>query len=146
MGTPDPTSIPFPLEIVVEGTPVSAQGSPSARDAWKRLVSEEAKRRLQELTDWYWLEERPLSVTIFYFAEAPMEGDIDNIVKPILDAMKAIVYHDDNVVERVLVQRFEPGIAWSFATIPGQLVLALEKMPPVVYIRIEGDLAWRHVP
>jgi len=146
MATPDDTSLPFPLEIIVEGTPVSAQGSSFARDAWKRIVAEETRRRLQELTDWYWLEERPLSATIFYFAEAPMEGDIDNIVKPILDALKAIVYHDDNVVERVLVQRFEPDIPWSFATVPNLLRTALEQMPPAVYIRIENDLAWRHIP
>ena len=146
MVNPDATSIPFPLEIVVEGTPVSAQGSTSARDAWKRIVSEETIRRLQKLTDWYWLEERPLSAIIFYFAAAPMEGDIDNIMKPILDALKAIVYHDDNVVERVLVQRFEPHIPWSFGTLQGQLMLAPEKTPPVVDIRVESDLTWRHVP
>lgn len=139
-------SIPFPLEILVEGAPVSAQGSSFARDAWKRLIAEEARRRLQELTEWYWLDERPLSATIFYFADAPMQGDVDNIVKPILDAMKSVVYHDDNVMERVLVQRFEPGVSWSFGQLPERLAAALDKTPPVAYVRIESDLAWRHVP
>jgi crossover junction endodeoxyribonuclease RusA len=75
-----------------------------------------------------------------------MAGDIDNIVKPILDVLKAIIYHDDNMVERVLVQRFEPGVAWSFGSLPEKLVVALDRPPPVVYIRIDGDLAWRQVP
>jgi Holliday junction resolvase RusA-like endonuclease len=114
---PEPLSVPFPLEIVIDATPVSAQSSSSSKDAWKSLVAEGTRRRLNELTDWYWLERQPLSVTIYYFPDAPMEGDIDNIVKPILDAMKAIVYHDDDVVERVLVQRFEPGLAWSFGAL-----------------------------
>lgn len=139
-------SIPFPLEVVIEATPISAQGSSSSRDAWKQLVAEGTRRRLSELTDWYWLEPQPLSVTIFYFPDAPMEGDIDNIVKPILDAMKTIVYHDDDVVERVLVQRFEPGLAWSFGTLAEKLAVAVDRMPPVVYIRVDSDLAWRQVP
>jgi hypothetical protein len=75
-----------------------------------------------------------------------MEGDIDNIVKPILDAMKSIVYPDDDVMERVLVQRFEPGLAWSFGTMAENLAVAVDRVPPIVYIRVEGDLAWRQVP
>jgi len=143
---PDSVSIPFPLEIVIEATPVSAQSSSSSRDAWKLLVAEGTRQRLRQLTEWYWLEKQPLSVTIFYFPDAPMEGDIDNIVKPILDAMKTIVYHDDDVVERVLVQRFEPGLAWSFGALAENLAVAMDRAPPVVYIRIDGDLAWRQVP
>ncbi len=139
-------SIPFPLEVVIEATPVSAQSSSSSRDAWKLLVAAGTRQRLRELTDWYWLVKQPLSVTIFYFPDAPMEGDIDNIVKPILDAMKTIVYHDDDVVERVLVQRFEPGLAWSFGALAENLAVAVDRTPPVVYIRIDGDLAWRQVP
>jgi Holliday junction resolvase RusA-like endonuclease len=139
-------SIPFPLEIVIEATPVSAQGSSSSKDAWKSLVAERARHRLRELTEWYWLERQPLSVTIFYFPDAAMEGDIDNIVKPILDAMKSIVYPDDDVMERVLVQRFEPGLAWSFGTMAENLAVAVDRVPPIVYIRVEGDLAWRQVP
>ena len=128
---------------MIEATPVSAQSSSSSRDAWKLLVAEGTRQRLREVTEWYWLEKQPLGVTIFYFPDAPMEGDIDNIVKPILDAMKAIVYHDDDVVERVLVQRFEPGLAWSFGTLAKSLAVAVDLAPPVVYIRVDGDLAWR---
>jgi Holliday junction resolvase RusA-like endonuclease len=130
-------SIPFPLEVVIEATPVSAQSSSASRDAWKQLVAAGTRQRLREVTDWYWLERQPLSVTIFYFPDAPMEGDIDNIVKPILDAMKTIVYHDDDVVERVLVQRFEPGLAWSFGGLPRSLPSPwIERVPLSTYASI----------
>ena len=72
-----------------------------------------------------------------------MDGDIDNIVKPILDALKSIVYLDDKVIERVLVQKFEPEIPKSFTDPSDQLALVLETQPPVVYIRIDDDLGWR---
>ncbi|HVC59718.1 MAG TPA: RusA family crossover junction endodeoxyribonuclease [Acetobacteraceae bacterium] len=129
---PDSVSIPLSLEIVIAATPVSSQGSSSAKEPWKLVVSEGTGQRLRELTDWYWLDEQPVSVTIFYFPGAAMVGDIDNIVKPILDAMKTIVYHDDDVVERVLAQRFEPGLSWSFGSLAEKLAAALDRTPPVV--------------
>ncbi len=38
-----------------------------------------------------------------------MQGDVDNIVKPILDALSKHIYNDDGQVERIWVQKFEPG-------------------------------------
>lgn len=32
----------------------------------------------------------PVAATIFYFPSAAMQGDIDNIVKPILDALVGV--------------------------------------------------------
>ena len=39
-----------------------------------------------------------------------MRGDLDNIVKPILDALKQHVFVDDRQVDRILVQRLEPDV------------------------------------
>jgi crossover junction endodeoxyribonuclease RusA len=72
-----------------------------------------------------------------------MEGDIDNIVKPILDGMINVAYLDDDVVERVLVQKFEPGIERSFLDVTESLAAALDVDAPVVYIRVDDDLSWR---
>lgn len=35
-------------------------------------------------------------------------GDIDNILKGILDALQGVAYHDDKQVNRLLVERREP--------------------------------------
>ena len=43
-----------------------------------------------------------------------MAGDIDNIVKPIMDALVSLAYMDDKDVERVIVQKFEPDLDWGF--------------------------------
>lgn len=72
-----------------------------------------------------------------------MEGDIDNIVKPILDALIGVAYPNDRVIERVLVQKFEPDVDWSFDKPSEILVQALETSAPVVYIRLDDDLEWR---
>jgi hypothetical protein len=59
-----------------------------------------------------------MAITIFYFPAEPMEGDIDNIVKPILDSLIGHFYHDDHQVERVLCSQgaFGRGSrSWTFA-------------------------------
>jgi crossover junction endodeoxyribonuclease RusA len=88
-------------------------------------------------------------VTIFYFPNAGisagMQGDIDNIIKSIRDRMKHVVYPDDGVVERVLAQRFEPGLLWEIQTQSPQILNALGTTPPLVYIRVDDDLSWRLV-
>ena len=47
-----------------------------------------------------------MSSTLFYFPAVEMAGDIDNIVKPVLDALGKHIYVDDRQVHRVLVQNF----------------------------------------
>ncbi len=138
----DAGEIPFPLEIVIEGTPRSHQGNPAE---WKARVLAEAQARVREVEDFGFLDNRPIAVTIFYFPVAAMQGDVDNIVKPILDGMKTAEYPDDSLVERVLVQKFEPGIQWEFSNQTEQLLNALALEPPVVYIRVDDDLSWRLV-
>jgi crossover junction endodeoxyribonuclease RusA len=136
----------YPLEVVLQGIPVSLQTkNANHREAWKKQVAESARKRQRETYELGFLDDRALAVTIYYFASDPMPGDIDNIVKPIMDAMIGIAYLDDNVVERVLVQKFEPEGEWKFSTPSDRLAIGLEMEPPVVYIRIDDDLSWRRI-
>src|SRR6266850_7704487 len=95
--------IEFPFEFVVEGTPVSLQTKrPESLREWKARIVEASKPVLPE---GHFATEDPLAVTLYYFPPATMQGDIDNIVKPILDAMCKHIYMSDHQVERVLVQK-----------------------------------------
>ena len=89
------------------------------------------------------LDQRPLALTIHYFTTAPMEGDIDNIVKPIMDALRFVAYLDDKDVERITVQRFDASFSWTFVGPSRQLATALGAARPMVYICIDDDLSWR---
>jgi hypothetical protein len=75
-----------------------------------------------------------LAVTIYIFPGARMAGDVDNRVKPILDAMCGCVYVDDDQVERIVVQKFEPGRAFPFAAPSSVLATALAAEEPVVLL------------
>jgi Holliday junction resolvase RusA-like endonuclease len=145
--TPDPDiSLPFPVEFLIQDTPRSLQGKNSkGKERWKIRVGELAKAHVATLRDWTYLDARPLAATIFYFPPAPMEGDVDNIVKLLLDGMRFVMYRDDEVIERVIVQKFEPGVESVFHALTETLEKATEMQPPVIYIRIDDDLSWREV-
>lgn len=123
----------FPIEFVVFGTPVSLQASGRTREGWKQRVKEASYDGLPEMHVWY---EGPVAVTIFHFPPTDMIGDIDNIIKPILDALSAHLMKDDNQVVRVTVQKFEPGQPASFSNPSAVLAKALTGTRPVTYIQV----------
>ncbi len=75
-----------------------------------------------------------------------MQGDVDNIVKLILDGMLSVMFPNDQLVDCVVVQKFEPGVEVIFQSLTPTLEQAIDTDPPVIYIRIDDDLSWRQVP
>jgi crossover junction endodeoxyribonuclease RusA len=135
---------PYPLEVVIEGTPVSLQTkNVRNRENWKRIVRNAALKHRDELSEFCLLDQRGLGVKIYYFPPEAMVGDIDNIVKPILDGMVGVAYPNDQVIEQVVVQKFEPDTPWEFISPSDRLSIALDTPPPVLYIRVDDDLRWR---
>lgn len=135
----------YPFEVIVAGTPISLQASGGSRQRWKDTVKKAAQGQAQQTDVLGFLYPCPVELTIYYFAPAIMTGDIDNIVKPIMDALIGVAYFDDQYVERVVVQKFEPGTIREVSAMSGQLALALDTTPPVIYIRVIDDLSWRTV-
>jgi len=62
-----------------------------------------------------------------------MDGDIDNMVKLIIDGMVATIYPDDRILERIIVQKFEPGSESVFHSLTPTFEQAVETDPLVVY-------------
>jgi hypothetical protein len=127
----------LPFEFNEMGTPVSSQSELSApRQEWKARVANAA---LAALPEGAWsFDETRLSVTLFYFPQAPMIGDVDNIIKLTLDAMIPSVYLDDSLIDRVVVQRFGPDANAAFANPSNKLVEALGSEGPILYIRVDA--------
>nr|WP_294507173.1 RusA family crossover junction endodeoxyribonuclease [uncultured Rhodopila sp.] len=139
--------MPFPVEFLIQDTPLSHQSkNANAKERWKRKVGEAAKARVDALRDFFFLDGRALAATIFYFPSAPMDGDVDNIVKLIVDGMIAVIYPDDRLLERITVQKFEPETDTVLRSLTPTLEQATEMERPVVYIRIDDDLRWRVLP
>jgi crossover junction endodeoxyribonuclease RusA len=127
----------FPLEFLVSGTAVSLQAKRrESVDRWKSRIKDASREVLPE---GHFATEGPVSMTLFYFPASEMTGDIDNIVKPILDALCQHIYMDDDQVERVLVQKFEPGKIFQFNSPSSTLEGALVAEKPLLYVRLSDN-------
>ena len=93
------------FEFIVDGPPVSQQarkrGKGNRLQDWKKAVRQEAEK--------YWSSEQKtatglvmLQITYFYDS---VQIDVDNIVKPIQDAIKGLAYVDDNQVSDLVVRK-----------------------------------------
>lgn len=91
------------LEFVVLGTPVSAQGSSDAKRFWQQRISAAA----QAVAAGYAPSSfDSLVLRVAYFYVYAPAGDLDNIVKPIQDALKDLAYVDDiQVVDLIASMR-----------------------------------------
>lgn len=82
--------IKFPLEFVVQGTPVSHQAkNAKAKQEWKARVSQSAKDAAGEP---FFATSNRMAVSLYYFPPDEMLGDIDNIVKLTLDGLSRCIY------------------------------------------------------
>lgn len=127
----------FPFEFIVPGTPVSFQRDNSrAKQEWKQLVRSSSAERLPEM---HFATKEPLAITLYYYPEDRMVGDVDNIVKLTLDAMCQHIYIDDNQIERVVVQKFERDRVFSFSDPSETLAACMLGVKPALYIRISTN-------
>ena len=128
--------IEFPIEFLVQGTPVSLQAKRAkSRNEWKARVKSASSDVLP--TPHFASSER-IAVTLYYFPHEPMQGDVDNIVKPILDALSRHIFLDDRQVERIVVQKFELGNSFVFGNPTAGLTKAFKVERPVLYVRVSA--------
>jgi hypothetical protein len=129
--------ITFPIEFLVDGTAVSLQAKRrQSIEIWKSKIVDASREVIPE---GHFATESRIAATLFYFPATEMAGDIDNIVKPILDALGRHIYRDDKQVYRLVVQKFEPGDIFPFEAPSPTLVGALIRDKPVLYVRLSDD-------
>jgi crossover junction endodeoxyribonuclease RusA len=129
--------IAFPIEFLVRGTPVSLSSqNANAREQWKNRIKDASSRALPSP---HFASVERLAVTIYYFPAELMQGDVDNIVKLILDGMCRHVFVDDQQVERIVIQKFEPGSIFSFSKPTPLMIEAINGQKPILYIRVSND-------
>ncbi len=108
---PDPgLFVPFPVEFLILDTPRSHQSSNTkAKEHWKQKVGELAKAHLGRLRAFFFLDDRALAATIFYFPPDRMQGDVANIVKLIVDGMVTVMYPNDRYSSVSSCRSLNPG-------------------------------------
>lgn len=129
--------IEFPIEFIVKGTPVSLRAKlRRSRKEWKERVKNASTSVIPSP---HFASEDRLAITLYYLPAEPMQGDVDNIVKPVLDALTKHIYIDDRQVERVVVQKFDPDNVFPFAEPSATFAEALNGDRPLLYVRVSND-------
>jgi Holliday junction resolvase RusA-like endonuclease len=91
--------VPTTFAMVLAVKPISANAKPQQSRWYTQLLQEAARARRPEVMF------GPLYARIIWFQGQPTTGDVDNIAKRILDALKGIVFDDDGEIVRCLTEK-----------------------------------------
>lgn len=96
------------FRIWIPGIPKSSQ-SKGAKTKYIQLIQEATKEQVP-----YPVGSGRIDIEIFFVALHTMRADVDNIIKPILDALGNIVYFDDKQVRSIRAVAIPPDDIMSF--------------------------------
>ncbi len=89
--------------VAVIGSPISLQASHESNQQYQATVSEAASKIVVSPIR----ADEKVKIEIDWFSGGfQNKPDIDNIIKPILDALKGIVFGDDNQVESIVARKY----------------------------------------
>jgi len=120
--------------FVVIGKPVSLQSSSGSKQRYQQMVTQAA---VESVASPIKAKER-VKIEIDWFSEGfKNKPDIDNIVKPILDALKGTVYTDDKQVESQTIRKHNTLGVLSFWSEPLSIIEPLlDGNKDYIFIRI----------
>ena len=126
------------IEFVVPGAPRSANANPRSRRRWRERVAAAARgSSLPGIP----LADQNLAVVVIYFYFGDTTLDVDNIAKSLLDALKGIIFIDDQQVAQLVIRksRLTSGLSLSGASL--LLIDAVDAMSrsgtDFVYVRVD---------
>lgn len=82
--------------------------------------------------------------TSFYYAEG-VSGDLDNLLKPIQDALQGIAYNDDKQVRELKGARRDIDASYKVRFMPAVLGAAFTDGRPFIHIRLWRSLETREL-
>ena len=128
----------LPLEYVVIGTPKSLRASGKSKQDWKRRIRAAATAALPAIAP---VSAASVRVTVVYFY-VQTDLDTDNILKPILDAMKDLVYEDDKQVIDIIAAKRDLAVSYALSgvspVVVAQLVSAATDPKDFIFVRVEA--------
>lgn len=133
----------LPFEFVIPQRPVSQQARRQARvREWKEFVAEHARSAINEPRT---LATDPVALRLFYFYdEAAL--DIDNILKPIQDALIGVLFEDDSVITDVEIRRRWRRTTFTLNAVSPILAAGLALGKEFVYVALSNAPAQDVLP
>jgi crossover junction endodeoxyribonuclease RusA len=129
------------FEFTVEGPPVSLKAKKNNTKRYQRWI-----RTVRAAAHAQWTADRKptnsravvVAITNYYTLSPP---DVDNIIKPIMDALNTVVYFDDQQVHRVVSEKFDLSNVARLPNPSPLLAAALENYTELLHIKVmwEGE-------
>ena len=130
------------FEFAVKGPPVgvnakehSAVSRKKYRD-WMARVAAAASDRLEP--DWHPTKCDEIVVAIFNYYSGGFH-DVDNVIKPIFDALSGVLYEDDRQIYKVTSERFDRSQSNSILDPSAVLVIALDAYLEFVHVIVSWE-------
>ena len=124
----------LPFEFYIQGTPVSLQARARSKTNWKNRLKRVIRTKLPEQV---WLLQEPVRVELLLFLDTEMQGDLDNILKPILDSLEGEIIVNDRLVEEILIKKYEPERIIHLIDPSETLIEAQQSDRPTLYVKVE---------
>jgi Holliday junction resolvase RusA-like endonuclease len=123
-----------PFEFVIPQRPVSQQARRQARvREWKEFVAHHARLAMREPRA---LAIDPIAISVLYvYDEAAL--DVDNVLKPIQDALIGVLLDDDSIVTDVEICRRWRGTTFTIGMVTPVLASGLELGGEFVYVLLK---------
>ena len=130
------------FEFIVEGPPLSVntkKSQPTKHRKWQERLALAAKYRLESVA----ASQKPvptfrpvaMSITTYYTMKAL---DVDNVIKPILDSLKGVIYSDDKQVFHLTSHRID--LSSHVFESPGALLAdAFDKYSEFVHVELRWN-------
>lgn len=120
------------FRIWVPGYPKSSQADRRNLERYKEGIRIAARKVATKPT-----KSRRLDVEIFFQAESLLRPDVDNIIKPILDALTGVLYEDDSQarsVKIIALPSLEEGAYGMSGQVKIDVLNRLMKHPPKEFL------------
>jgi crossover junction endodeoxyribonuclease RusA len=122
-----------PCEFVLPQRPISQQARRQARlREWKQLVAEHARLATEEPRA---LATEPVALRLLYVYD-DIAVDVDNILKPILDALIGVLLEDDTVITDVEIRRRRRATSFMLNAVSPVLAAGLALGHEFVYVAV----------
>ena len=119
------------FEFLIPRRPLSLQAKNNRLQTWKTFVRAEAMKHWGEPT----IQTGDLRLTLVYLCgQAP--PDVDNIIKPIQDALRGLVYSDDALISDVDCHRRSLVGSFDFSRPPQLFMSAVDSQKECVYVKV----------
>jgi len=125
----------FPVEFVVVGTPVSwRSGNKRRKKKWKQAIVA-ALEQATKLPLKAPIDEVRVHIRYYYSKESTVL-DLDNLSKPVLDAMNRRVYDDDSQICDLWIDRVDVRSAVALHEAPQNVVDVIQSATEFLYINV----------